>query len=112
MNKPRCRVSKKLLGVYIREVPHPEDSYQMWESLVDGSNVHIGTSEPDELDPDNDTWLAAAETEEWSMSEDNYLFLTEFTTFKDACDAVKKHLKNHKQSLYWPDDDIRTGRRF
>jgi len=93
----RCKVPKKSLGANIREVAKPVDYYQLWENSKDKSTVGIGNTEldfPEDMDTNKDQWIAEIEK---PGSRDN---LTDFTTFDEACDAVKDHLKTHKKSLY------------
>ena len=93
----RCKVPKKLLGANISEVAKPKDYYQLWENSKDKSTVGIGNMEidfPEDMDTEEEQWIAEIE------KPGNRENLTDFTTFDEACDAVKKHLKTHKNSLY------------
>lgn len=93
----RCKVPKKLLGPNIREVSKPDESFQRWKTTVDESTLSIDNYEidfPDMMDPDEDQWITAVE------KPGQFRFLTEYTTLDKACDAVKRHLKKYKKSLY------------
>ena len=93
----RCKVPKKLLGSNITEVSKPDDSFQRWKTTVDESTLSIDNYEldfPDMMDPDKEQWLVAVE------KPGQFRFLTEYATLDEACNAVKRHLKKHKKSLY------------